>query len=70
MKNLEARRRHGLEQVVGHLQDSGYLKEKDIKLGQDYRGLEWPGSQRLRTWILSCHRDEAVARSQIGNVNS
>ena len=38
-----------MEQVVGHLQDSGYLKEEDVKLGQDYRGLEWAGSQRLRT---------------------
>lgn len=33
----------------GSPQDSGYLKEEDVKLGQDYRGLEWPGSQRLKT---------------------
>ena len=36
-----------MEQVGGHLQDRSYLKEGMVKLGQDYRGLEWPGSQIL-----------------------
>lgn len=46
-KSSEVGRRHSLEQVGGHLQDRSYLKEGMVKLGQDYRGLEWPGSQML-----------------------
>lgn len=32
---------------MGHLQHYSYLKEGVVKLSQDYRGLEWPGSQVL-----------------------
>lgn len=40
--NLEAR---GGMVWSSHFQDCGYLNEGESYTGQDYRRLEWPGSQ-------------------------